>query len=299
MLLQVLENGNLKNMHVAYYPELVRFFPVINIEDETQPENASITISYKPAEGKASAITVPLLPDTDALEAVDVDMHRSPTSAYNMGREYNDWFSSCLEYRVIFAYLGRNTRQVLMSTKSGDRSSTSWMSPLSSYLPTTISSLLPNQAETIGFSDCAPYLVVSDTSLQDVSRRLPEGESMDVEKFRPNLIIEGADAAWDEDYWAELDFGDAKLDLVHNCVRCQSINIDYESGKPGAGESGKVLKKLQSDRRVDSGAKYSPVFGRYSFLHGDDEGEVISVGDEVVVTKRNDKRTVFDWPGLG
>ena len=65
------------------------------------------------------------------------------------------------------------------------------------------------------------------------------------------------------------------------------------------GESGKVLKKLQSDRRVDSGAKYSPVFGRYSFLHGNHEGDVISVGDEAVVTRRNDKRTVFDWPGLG
>lgn len=299
MLLKELENGSLENMHVAFYPELVRFFPVINIEDDHQPERASISISHKPVHGDASAITIPLLPDTDCLQMMDIEMHSSPTSAYDMGRDYNDWFSKCLGYRVVFAYLGRNTRPVLMSADQGEAAKGSWISPISSFLPTAIGSLIQPQAKTIGFADCAPYLVVSNTSLQDVSRRLPDGETVDIEKFRPNLIIDGADEAWEEDFWAELDFGGTKLDLVHNCVRCQSINIDYETGKPGKGESGKVFRKLQSDRRVDSGAKYSPVFGRYSFLHGNNEGQSIGVGDEVVVTRRNAKRTVFDWPGLG
>lgn len=299
MLLKVLENGDLENMHVAYYPELVRFFPAIDIEDDEQPEKASICVTHKPVHGDVSTITVPLLPDTDRLEMFDIEMHRSPTSAYDMGREYNDWFSKCLRYRVIFAYLGRNTRAVLMSAKQDDAGKTSWISPISSFLPTAIGSLIQTQAKTIGFADCAPYLVVSNTSLQDVSRRMTDGEAVDIEKFRPNIIIDGANKPWEEDFWAELDFGHAKLDLLHNCVRCQSLNIDYGTGKFGTGESGKVFRKLQSDRRVDGGAKYSPVFGRYSFLHGNDERQFISVGDQVVVTRRNDKRTVFDWPGLG
>lgn len=54
-----------------------------------------------------------------------------------------------------------------------------------------------------------------------------------------------------------------------------------------------MLKKLNSDRRVDRGAKWSPVFGRYSFLAPDCDGQVISVGDEVVVSKRLEETTKF------
>ena len=96
------------------------------------------------------------------------------------------------------------------------------------------------------------------------------------------------------DYWSELHTSsDVKLHLVQNCVRCVSLNIDYSTGKPGQGESGKVLKKLQSDRRVDKGSKYSPVFGRYAFLGKGGEGKVMAVGDEVTITQRNAERTTF------
>lgn len=54
-----------------------------------------------------------------------------------------------------------------------------------------------------------------------------------------------------------------------------------------------MLKMLQKDRRIDPGAKYSPVFGRYSFLDKESEGALVAVGDEVQVTKRNTERTVF------
>ena len=87
-----------------------------------------------------------------------------------------------------------------------------------------------------------------------------------------------------------------------------------------------MLKKLMKDRRVDPGMKWSPVFGRYAFVGESvsvsvSEGEVwkqegkegqegaeawrrekeeqemwISVGDEVQVTRRNEERTVMDWP---
>jgi hypothetical protein len=60
----------------------------------------------------------------------------------------------------------------------------------------------------------------------------------------------------------------------------------------GTGESGSVLKKLMTDRRVDPGAKYSPVFGRYSFLGRESVGESIKVGDEVKVLRRAEEHTV-------
>lgn len=46
-----------------------------------------------------------------------------------------------------------------------------------------------------------------------------------------------------------------------------------------------------SDRRVDTGAKYSPVFGKYAFLKDEQANMVLSVGDQVTVNKRADERT--------
>ena len=161
---------------------------------------------------------------------------------------------------------------------------------------------------------------------------------MDITKFRPNIVVAGAEGAWDEDFWGEVKIkltegraskdeteaerggrgeGDretVKMILTANCARCMSLNIDYSTGDYGEGESGKVLKKLMADRRVDPGSKWSPIFGRYGFLEGDGtvgkvggsntrsekDGNVsVRVGDEVVVGKRNSERTVFVWPGLG
>jgi glycine hydroxymethyltransferase len=203
-------------------------------------------------------------------------------------------------------------------------------------IPQTASSLLPallapialvlyymlhaQPEDRIAFADCAPYLVISETSVDNVSARLPDGTEMDRTKFRPNIVVSGAENAFEEDFWSVLTLGSEKtrLLLTGNCVRCQSLNVDYTTGKMGTDESGTVLKKLMKDRRVDKGARFSPVFGRYSFLEPRGSGTNLRVGDEVVVAERGKKRTVLgesfmlfsfgihcgianwfpDWPGL-
>ena len=59
------------------------------------------------------------------------------------------------------------------------------------------------------------------------------------------------------------------------------------------GEAGTVLKKLMKDRRVDRGARFSPVFGRYSFLGRGFDDEEIRVGDVVEVVARGVERSVL------
>lgn len=157
----------------------------------------------------------------------------------------------------------------------------------------------------ITFADCAPYLVTSMTSLDNVSARLQD-KPMDMTKFRPNIVISGAETAFEEDFWIELTINnnnqnkaENRLLLTANCVRCTSINVDYATGKMGKGEEGSVLKKLMKDRRVDTGARFSPVFGRYAFMstttgkEDAGEGMEVRVGDEVVVSGRADARSVY------
>ncbi|KAJ0418156.1 serine hydroxymethyltransferase-domain-containing protein [Aspergillus carlsbadensis] len=159
--------------------------------------------------------------------------------------------------------------------------------------------------ERITFADTAPYMVVSETSVANVSERLEGGEEVDVRKFRANVVVKGAETAFEEDFWAELVVGESdgkepgtRLRLTANCVRCRSLDVDYATGKMGEGESGKVLKKLMADRRVDSGAKYSPVFGRYGFLDAGSDSRTVRVGDEVVVARRMQERSVYDGGGV-
>ncbi|KAF1945765.1 hypothetical protein EJ02DRAFT_395488 [Clathrospora elynae] len=298
MLLQKTADGY-KNMAVSNYPEMTQFLQ--------EMDNDTITVKYR-AFGDAEnskTFTIPLKPDTEKLEPFDVTMHSSPTSAYKMSDKYNAWFSSCFGYDVILVYLGSNTRSVLFQN----------MQPLEpdpltrflkKYIPFAnpyvekVMGLHQNEQWKITFADCAPYLVCSQTSLEDVSSRLPEGVDMDITKFRPNIVLKGAFEPYQEDYWGKIKINNkSEITLAHNCVRCKSINIDYETGKPGKGPSGEVLKNLQRDRRIDIGAKWSPVFGRYGFWDQKGGKEIVRVGDRVNVSKVNEGLTIWSWPGVG
>ncbi|KAF2268485.1 hypothetical protein CC78DRAFT_575962 [Lojkania enalia] len=294
MLLKAMPEGY-KNMAVCHFPEMTLFLTKIVFPEQDEGEKGSVVVEFRaPGHTESKMLKIPLQPDTTNLELFEVSIHRSTTQAFKMPAEYSLWFSECFGYDVILAYLGDNLRSVLFEDMKPAKGN-SWLSTISN---TILGSAGPEEAR-ITFADCAPYLLASKTSLVDVSSRLPEGEEMDVTKFRPNIVIEGAEEAWEEDYWGKIEIDGAELTLAHNCIRCKSINIDYTTGLPGTGESGSVLKKLQKDRRVDKGAKWSAVFGRYSFWNSKNRDTTFRVGDEVTVTQRNPERTTWSWKGLG
>ncbi|KAF2203894.1 MOSC domain-containing protein [Delitschia confertaspora ATCC 74209] len=305
MLLKV-HPDHYQNMAVSNFPQMTRFLTSITYSKNSDDKAGKIAVTFIPpqtvgSKSKASTIEIPLLPETSDLRVFQVTMHRSPTNAYIMPDRFNEWFSSCFDFPVILAYLGGNLRSVLFEDmKPAEKpSSSSWFSSITNKLPISVLGSSapqddPDDGERITFADCASYLITSQTSLEDVSSRLPAGINMDITKFRPNIVVSGSPTAWEEDFWGELSIGKASFRCLHNCVRCKSINIDYRTGQPAEDEEGNVLKKLQKDRRVDSGHKYSPVFGRYAFL-GSGDGGSIKIGDEVTVTKVNEDRTVFSW----
>ena len=303
MLLQVTdENGTkvYKNMAVSSFNEMVRFFPDIDAESNI------LRILFKPVDGSQDkSIEMPLEPDTSSLEPIDIVMHKAPTQAYKMDDKYSQWLSSCFGYDVVLAYIGEKTRQVRCSAlgyktglgveQNGNNNANGWLSSISSIASKASGMLVGEvQPAEIKFSDVAPYLIVSSRSMDDVHRRLPDGQKFDITKFRPNIVVSGADEPWDEDYWREMTIGgNTSVICEHNCGRCASINVDYNTGKQGTGEDGTMLKKLMSDRRIDQGTTWSPVFGRYSWLAPTSEGNEIRVGDAVEVNKNNEEHTAF------
>ena len=289
-------------MTITYYPELALF------SQDIDEERGVLTVTYHPPPSslppqslpEQQKLEVPLEPNVCDLELLEVDLHRSPTQGYRMPDSYGGWFGKMLGWGVCLVYLGPGRRKVLGSLAPGSNSAT----PTQSWIGSVAQGLsLGNwgrreadkgEDEGITFADIAAYLVITEESLREVSARLPEGVEMDRTKFRANVVVEGAGSAWEEDFWGGVRVGGGRggeIVLTGNCARCVSLNVDYETGRAGMGEEGMVLKKLMRDRRVDSGTKWSPVFGRYGFLKGE-VGEV-RVGDEVAVSRWNEERTVF------
>lgn len=310
-----------KTITVSSFPITTRFLTEIEGDQENGGQ-ARIIVTYHPPpdsgdEQGVRKLEVPLQPDVDGLGVVNIELFGSPTKAYGMGAEYNAWFSNCFGFEVELSYLGPgNTRRVMgnMNVNTTDATPPAaedqqksnagggWLSTLSNSISYISGTSQPasqgDEIETgITFADLASYLVASETSKDEISTRLPDGEEMDMTKFRPNIVVKGAQTAFEEDFWGEIKIGedddaDAKLALTANCARCTSLNVDYDTGAFGTGEAGKVLKKMMKDRRVDVGNKYSPIFGRYGFLGNPEKGNPgIAVGDKVEVTKKNEEHT--------
>ena len=292
-------NGNLENMTITYWPELALFIQSIDLS------NSTLTVTYNPPNAKSKSLEIHLEPEVAHLELLDVRLHQSPAKAYRMPKKINAWFSDCFGCDVMLAYIGSNRRPVLGNlspnvTQIASAGSKSWLSTITASIPSLTASKFGG-AEGLTFADVAAYLVITEESLREVDSRLPDGIQMDVTKFRPNIVLSGARAAYEEDYWGSIQISSLKpseestvveLALTQNCARCVSINVDYSTGKSGTGEAN-ILKKLMKDRRVDKGNKYSPIFGRYGFLLGAAAGQMIAVGDEVTVSKINKEQTTF------
>jgi uncharacterized protein YcbX len=286
--------GKLTHMQISKFSNMILFHTAI--------EGDKLIVSYRaPGTPKPAGETleIPIEPQNlEDLEMLSVNMYTSPNTSYHMGEECSKWFSERFGFRVILAYWGGNPRPVLGNLPgkpaNEGKKERSAISKALSRLPVVGSLIGDDEDGIIAFNDVAPYLILSEKSVANVSDRLPEGMEMDYTKFRGNILVERADAAFEEDFWGELTFGkDSKIILTANCGRCRSLNIDYNTGEQGKGMDGEVLKILQKDRRVDPGVKYSPIFGRYGFTTRASEGKILSVGDEVVVSKKNTKRTLF------
>ena len=284
-----------KNMAIGTIGKMAFFQPQFH-------GDKGLRVTYKgPNSTEANDLDIPSEPSTAELQEHHVNLHEMPTKAYRMGAPYDEWFSTRFGYDVALIYIGPHHRSVPGNLNPGWSGPRGWSLSMLQQVPLVGPSLAPKAAE-IDFADLAGYLVTTEESLENVSSRLPDGEKMDITKFRPNIVLQGSPEQWDEDFWAEIRIspsdGGSPVDIVltANCGRCNSINVDYATGKNAVGPTGRILNTLRKDRCVDPGQKTSPVFGRYGFLTDNVLMRgcgVISIGDEAEVTRRAEERTVL------
>jgi uncharacterized protein len=81
--------------------------------------------------------------------------------------------------------------------------------------------------DRVSFADGFPLLLITQESLDELNRRLPDPVTM--QRFRPNLVVAGA-RPHDEDSWMRIRTSAVECDIVTPCARCVVTTIDPATG---------------------------------------------------------------------
>ncbi|XP_044285891.1 mitochondrial amidoxime reducing component 2-like isoform X2 [Varanus komodoensis] len=130
--------------------------------------------------------------------------------------------------------------------------------------------------DKVPYNDCAPVLLISEASLENLNTRMEKKISM--WHFRPNITVSGC-SAFEEDTWKKIIIGDVEMEGVMACDRCILTTVDPDTGIMDRKEP---LETLKSYRLCDPAEQHiyksAPLFGRF---FGVDKTGTISVGDPV------------------
>jgi uncharacterized protein YcbX len=172
---------------------------------------------------------------------------------------------------------------------------------------------LLGREESTNFPDVLPVQIANEASIRELNSRLREKghAEITIERFRPNIIVRGADSpgsmnttpgAWSEDSWKRVRIVNSNcgprrgltgllwgcenglnIDVQARCARCQVPNVDPETAEKDKNEP---WDTLVSYRRIDKGIKWKPCFGMLGCPR--DEGPIaVGMKLEVLETTGN------------
>ena len=99
-----------------------------------------------------------------------------------------------------------------------------------------------SSSDVTSFSDAYPFLIIGQSSLDDLNNRLKSPINMS--RFRPNFVFTGGEP-YEEDTWREFNIGTLLFYGVKPCGRCVMTTIDQERGVISGKEPLKTLAKYR------------------------------------------------------
>ncbi|MGM1051618.1 MAG: MOSC domain-containing protein [Pseudomonadota bacterium] len=207
---------------------------------------------------EAEPLRVPL--STKATERLPVYVWEDRCEALDEGGEARDWLA-----RVLGDLRGSGLRLVRFAPNHRRRVEPDFLAA-------------GEQVHT-GFADGYPFLVATTASLAMLNRALEAsgGEVLPMDRFRPNIVIEGAEP-FAEDGWREIAADGWRLGLRKPCQRCKITTVDQQNGE--IRHPGEPLKTLMA---LKPGLAWKgALFGQNTILL-EGEGATIAVGDSLMV----------------
>lgn len=191
---------------------------------------------------RSSQIRIPFKQVLD--EKIKVSIWDDQVIAVRVGSEFDQWFSKKLSTKVLLVKMPEKTLR-------------------------KVDPKYAKNGETVSFADGMPYLIIGQSSLDDLNSRLENPVPMN--RFRPNIVFSGG-KAFDEDKMNSIRIGDLDFSIIKPCARCVLTTVDQDSGKKGK----EPLKTLSSYRTNNN----KVLFGQNMVAMN--KGK-INVGDPLIV----------------
>jgi uncharacterized protein YcbX len=207
-----------------------------------------LRVSYKT---DGTSITIPFIPQTT--ETARVTVWDDSCDAMFVSPVADEWFSDKLNMKCRLVYMPDDSQRKVEEKYAKD-------------------------GEITSFSDGYPFLLIGQSSLDDLNSRV--SEKLPMNRFRPNIVFTGA-SPYTEDTLKKFSIGSVKFKGLKLCARCVMTTVDQET----AIKNKEPLKTLATYRR--KGNKI--LFGQ-NLVH---EGVgYINIGDELtnIGLHENDER---------
>jgi len=224
----------------------------------------------------------------------DVQIWGTIVSGLDEGEEISNWLSTFLSFPALLVRTPSNFKRELDKV----------------FVSTVEATGELEHSLTTGYSDCFPFLVVGEASLQFLNDNLvhpstnrDEGEEeeeeeerskhfiLKMDRFRPNIVLTGT-SPFEEDGWKSFVFHSSstqktlKMWNVRPCSRCTLPNIDQQTAK----RSQEVALTLQRHRKgrnqLVANSKEEVFFGVNTIANKADF--VLSIGDKVTIIEKGD-----------
>ena len=125
--------------------------------------------------------------------------------AQTVGQEADEWFSGILRFPCRLVYMPDESRREVDPNYA-------------------------HEGELTSFSDAFPFLLIGQSSLDDLNSRLEHALPMN--RFRPNLVVSGG-IPFEEDGWKHFRIGGIDFFGVKPCARCVVTTTDQQTAERG------------------------------------------------------------------
>lgn len=144
---------------------------------------------------------IPYLPETN--ETGSFTIWDDTVSGQYVSTDADKWFSQILNTKCRLVYMPDDSERIV--------------DPEAKYV---------SEKKLTSFSDAYPFLMIGQSSLDDLNDRLEI--KLPIDRFRPNIVFTGAEA-YAEDTMASFTIGNIQFNGSKLCARCNVPTIDQDT----------------------------------------------------------------------
>lgn len=180
--------------------------------------------------------------ESDSNKNISVTIWDDVCKAVKLGNDFDDWFSSAVGKKCSLVYMPDDEKRIVEKK----------------YI---------NDDHIVSFADAYPFLIIGQSSLDDLNMRLENPIPMN--RFRTNFVFSGG-KPFEEDNWKDFRIGEVNFKAVKPCARCVITTTNQDTAE----RNNEPLNTLSSYRKFNNKVLFG--MNAVCFNNG-----YVSVGDKI------------------